>query len=98
MGGQDFTTSFKDGEVVGIGVTFGVPPPNGARGPVEVFFTREGERQGGWDLYEERDGEGGGSVQGLGGERDLLGAIGIFGCVELEARFRRDQWLYRPAL
>ncbi|KAL1302808.1 hypothetical protein AAFC00_003146 [Neodothiora populina] len=94
LGGQDFTTSFKDGEVVGIGMTFA--PSRGPRPSVEVFFTREGERVGGWDLHEERDQDDGGSVAGLEGDRDLIGAVGMFGGVEFETRFRRDQWLYRP--
>lgn len=91
LGGQDFTTSFKDGEVVGIGMTFS--PPGG----VEVFFTREGERAGSWNLHEERDrDDGGGGVEGLEGGSDLYAAIGMFGGVDFETRFRRDQWLYRP--
>lgn len=95
LGGQDFTTSFQDGEVVGIGMTF-TPSQGPARPNVEVFFTREGERDGGWNLYEERDQDDEGSVQGLEGQNDLLGAIGMFGGVQFETRFRRDQWLYRP--
>lgn len=96
LGGQDFTTAFKNGEVVGIGMTFSPPRFHGGKAGVEVFFTREGERVGGWDLYEERDKDDGGSVEGLEGDRDLFAAVGMFGGVEFETRFRRDQWLYRP--
>lgn len=53
---------------------------------------------GKWDLHEERDLHDEGSVAGLEGENDLLGAVGMFGHVEFETRFRRDQWLYRPPL
>lgn len=96
MGGQDFTTSFKNGEVVGIGMTFGAPSSHEPRGHVEVFFTREGEKEGLWNLHEERDHDLEGGVDGLEGHRDLFGAVGFFGRVEFETRFRRDQWLYRP--
>lgn len=98
QGGQDFTTSFKANEVVGIGMTFSSPAFLGGRTGVEVFFTREGVREGGWDLFEERDADDGGSVEGLGGERDLFAAVGFFGAVAFETRFRRDQWLYRPRM
>lgn len=95
-GGKDFTTSFKPGEVVGIGMTFSGPRFSGQRASVDVFFTREGRRVGGWDLFEERDRDEEGSVEGLDGGRDLLAAVGLFGAVEFEVRFKRDEWLYRP--
>ena len=101
-GGKDFTTSFVAGETVGIGMTFSAST-SGARSrggkggvDVEVFFTREGRKAGGWDLFEERDEEGGGGVEGLEGQSDILAAVGFFGRVEFEVRFRRDEWLYRP--
>lgn len=95
-GGQDFTTSFRAGEVVGIGMMFSPPSYQGDRVGVEVFFTREGKKEGGWNLYEERDADEEGSVDGLDGTRDLLAAVGFFGGVEFETRFRRDEWLYMP--
>ncbi|GAB7356095.1 hypothetical protein MBLNU459_g6701t1 [Dothideomycetes sp. NU459] len=95
-GGQDFTTFFKEGEVVGLGMTFNTTRFQDRKNEVEIFFTRDGERVGGWNLHEERDQDDEGSVNGLEGDRDLLGAVGMFGSVEFEARFRRDEWLYRP--
>ena len=94
-GGQDFTSFFQKDDVVGIGMIFR-PPQYSQRLEVEVFFTRNGRKEGGWDLFEERDADDEGGVGGLDGTRDLLGAIGFFGGVEFETRFRRDEWLFRP--
>lgn len=82
-GGIDFTNPFKKGDVVGIGMTF-KPPIHGDRVATraDVFFTRNGRREGGWDLHEERDRDTEeGDVTGLEGEHDLLAAVGIFGMV-----------------
>lgn len=95
-GGKDFTTAFANGEVVGIGMTFSAPRYQGQKGSVECFFTRQGTKAGSWDLYEERDQDDDGSTRGLEGECDLLAAVGMFGAVEFEIRFRREEWLYRP--
>lgn len=98
-GGQDFTKPFKKGDVLGLGMLFSPPEYAKAvtKNKVEVFFTRNGKRDGGWDLDEERDKEqDGGNVFGLQGERDLLAAVGVFGAVEFEAKFRREEWLFEP--
>jgi hypothetical protein len=96
-GGQDFTTYFKNGETVGIGMHIAPAQfPGRHRRDVEVFFTRQGKKEGGWNMYEERDGDDCGSTVGLEGEHDLMAAVGMFGQVEFEVRFRRDEWLYRP--
>ena len=98
-GGQDFTRPFKKGDVLGLGMSFSPPQYANAdaRNKVEVFFTRNGKRDGGWDLNEEKDkAQDGGDVFGLQGERDLLAAVGVFGAVEFEVRFRMDNWLFRP--
>jgi predicted porin len=46
-------------------------------------------------MYEERDGDDCGSIVGLKGDHDLMAAVGMFGQVEFEVRFRREEWLYR---
>ena len=67
------------------------------QGGVDVMFTRNGKRDGGWNLYEERDGEvEEGEVEGLEGRHDLLAAVGVFGDVEFEVRCASDAWQFRP--
>ncbi|KAL6705950.1 hypothetical protein ACN47E_006229 [Coniothyrium glycines] len=103
-GGNDFTTSFQPGETVGIGMTFSVPknPPSyeqtqqGTLLDIEVFFTRNGKKEGGWDGNEELDIRSEGGNTGLRGECDLFPAIGVFGGVDFDVFFHPSQWLYRP--
>lgn len=102
-GGTEFTSEFRIGETVGLGMTFSLPDkglssqmsPNGRKLTVDVFFTRNGRRTGGWDLHEEVDQEAG-SVEGLEGAHDLYGAVGLFGGVDFEACFDPAGWLWRP--
>lgn len=95
-GGKDFTTAFQNGEVVGIGLT--LSPHRWQQGAVsvEAFFTREGRKAGTWDVNEEQDAEEHKELSGLQGKHDILGAIGFFGSVDFEVRFRRDEWMFRP--
>jgi hypothetical protein len=103
-GGNDFTTAFKPDETVGIGMTFSVPknPPSyeqtqqGKILDIEVFFTRDGKKVGGWDGNEELDVRSEGGNTGLRGECDLFPAIGVFGGVDFDVFFHPSQWLYRP--
>lgn len=101
-GGVDFTSAFQEGERVGVGMRFGVPrgPPGyGEEGKaldIEVFFTRDGKREGGWDGNEELDERCEGGNVGLRGECDLFPAVGVFGGVDFEVFFHPSQWLYRP--
>lgn len=96
-GGIEFTGPFKKDDVVGIGMTF-KPPVHGDRVSMrcDVFFTRNGKRENGWDLHEERpiDNDAG-DIIGLEGEHDLLAAVGVFGSVEFEAVFRSEEWLFK---
>lgn len=97
-GGQDFTAAFKKGDVIGIGMEF-QPPVHGDRISMrcQVFFTRNGKKDGWWDLHEEKDRDADeGDITGLEGEHDLLGAVGIFGSAELECVFNRAEWLFKP--
>jgi len=103
-GGVDFTTAFTSGETVGIGMTFAVPknPPSydqtqqGRILDIDVFFTRNGKKEGGWDGNEELDARSEGGNVGLRGELDLFPAIGVFGGVDLHVLFHPSQWMYVP--
>ncbi|KAL9125267.1 MAG: hypothetical protein Q9217_005503 [Psora testacea] len=105
-GGKDFTTPFTAGDTVGIGMSFSLPenPPEYNVAPeqsplknqVEIFFTRNGTKEGGWNLHEELDHETDQGIDGLDGLFDLYGAIGIFGGAEFRAYLRRDEWSWRP--
>ena len=66
------------------------------RNSVEIFFTRNGKKDGSWDLNEELDHETDQGIEGLDGLFDLYGAIGAFGGIEFAAKFKRDHWLWIP--
>ncbi|KAI9750082.1 MAG: hypothetical protein M1815_002043 [Lichina confinis] len=74
------------------------PPPPSAQAPAgmsaDVFFTRNGQWQGGWNLHEERD-QALGGINGLEGEVDIYAAVGVFGGVDFEVIFDRTQWAYQ---
>ena len=98
-GGREFTSEFRVGETVGLGMTFLLPDNcvvknTGQKLDVEIFFTRNGQRTGGWELHEEVDAESGG-VQGLEGDYDLYGAVGLFGGVDFEVCFDPVGWLWK---
>ncbi|KAF2864880.1 hypothetical protein BDV95DRAFT_588241 [Massariosphaeria phaeospora] len=103
-GGADFTTAFQPGETVGIGITFGIPsnPPSyqesqqGKILDIEVFFTRNGKKVGGWDGNDVLDERSEGGTLGLRGECDLFPAIGVFGGVDFEVSFHPSQWIFNP--
>ncbi|KAL4897397.1 hypothetical protein BDV59DRAFT_167621 [Aspergillus ambiguus] len=102
-GGQEFTSAFGIGETVGLGMTFHLPDnialeqeKGGQKAKVGVFFTRGGRVTGGWNLHEEADVETGG-VEGLEGDFDLYGAVGLFGGVDFEVTFDPKGWLWKPA-
>ncbi|KAL1963248.1 hypothetical protein VTN77DRAFT_8573 [Rasamsonia byssochlamydoides] len=103
FGGKEFTTPFNVGETVGLGMTFELPDAGDLQhrvgstsaSRVRIFFTRNGREVGGWDLHEEVD-EDAGSVEGLEGDYDLYGAVGLFGGVEFEACFDKAGWMWKP--
>ena len=96
-GGKDFTHAFRRGDTVGIGMHYQIPSYAGQKSRCEVFFTRNGKQDGKWDLHEERDRNyEEGDVAGLEGEHDLLAAVGCFGGVEFEVKFRKEDWKFRP--
>ncbi|KAI9724714.1 MAG: hypothetical protein M1828_003583 [Chrysothrix sp. TS-e1954] len=74
------------------------PRASAKRRNVQVFFTRNGVRCGGWDLHEEVDGSRDmpGGVVGLEGDRDLHAAVGVFGGAEVEVIFGRHHWVWKP--
>ncbi|KAL7943081.1 hypothetical protein V8C42DRAFT_329596 [Trichoderma barbatum] len=94
-GGKDFTTEYRAGETYGIGMTF--TPTGTHRLRVDIFFTRNGQRSGGWDLHEETDAEQDLPVTGLEGFHDLSCAIGTFDATSFEVVFDPAKWLYREA-
>ena len=96
-GGLDFTSAFNRNDVIGIGMAFSPPTYAGGHNNCQVFFTRNGKKEGGWDLHEELDHEDDvGNVFGLEGRHDLLAAVGCFGGVEFEVRFSPPDWMFRP--
>lgn len=104
-GGKDFTSAFRVGDRVGLGMSFCVPdlPPDYEALPhassklnIDVFFTRNGREEGGWNLHEELDAAKDLGVEGLDGRYDLYGAVGTFGGVEYDCLFNRQDWLWLP--
>ncbi|KAB8253857.1 hypothetical protein BDV32DRAFT_133350 [Aspergillus pseudonomiae] len=100
-GGREFTSAFAVGETVGLGMTFRRPGNSSTnleskikKCRVDIFFTRNGCLVGGWDLHEEVD-EDAGSIEGLEGDFDLYGAIGLFGGVDFEVCFNQAGWLWK---
>jgi hypothetical protein len=83
FGGRDFTGPFREGERVGLGMRWAED------GTVEVWFTRQGKRVGGWRLDEHRDArEENDPLPGLDGASDVYAAVGIFGGgVKVQVRF-----------
>ena len=104
LGGKEFTSAFRTGETVGLGMRFDLPAAAAAAGAaagsqeikpnVRVFFTRNGAEAGGWDLHEQLDSEAEG-VYGLEGDFDLYAAVGVFGGVDVEVQFDRKKWLFK---
>lgn len=105
-GGKDFTTPFKAGETLGIGMKFSArdinAPPSytqtTATTPinVEIFLTRDGSVAGSWNLHEEGDAQEDLPVTGLEGLNDIYAAIGTFENVEFEIVFNSGEWMYHP--
>jgi len=100
-GGKDFTTPFKPGEVIGLGMSFEAAPPGyGGEKPkeieVEIFLTRDGVKAGGWNLHEEGDAVEDLPVTGLEGLNDLCATVGVFEGVDFEIVFNSGEWLYHP--
>ena len=105
FGGKDFTSAFKVGETIGLGMTFSVPDASsrygaqsalGSPSHVRVFMTRGGKVEIDWDLHEELDADTDLGVEGLEGQFDLYGAVGVFGGVEFEVFFKNKDWLWQP--
>ncbi|PWI72668.1 hypothetical protein PCL_09683 [Purpureocillium lilacinum] len=94
-GGKDFTGEFRRGDTYGLGVTLRPPPGGGAHPKVDIFFTRNGARVGGWDLHEETDAEQDLPVTGLEGFHDLSCAVGTFDAVSFEVVLDPAKWMYR---
>ncbi|KIW18989.1 hypothetical protein PV08_03279 [Exophiala spinifera] len=96
-GGRDFVEAFRPGETIEVGMRFSttpIPAPAGS-GPGKVkttaFVTRDGRtnKDWEWEIDEERD-ERDEGIDGLMGDGDLYPALGVFGGVEFEVRFRQN--------
>lgn len=105
FGGKDFTSAFRTGETIGLGMTFSLADSSPglatqsrieAKTRVEVFLTRNGRKDRGWNLHEELDADNDRGVEGLEGQFDLYGAIGIFGGIDFDVFFNRRDWLWQP--
>ncbi|KAI1655297.1 hypothetical protein F4813DRAFT_391721 [Daldinia decipiens] len=95
-GGKAFTSPFRGGETLGLGMEF--CPQAGAAGRgirVEVFLTRDGVERGRWNLHEETDREQDLPVTGLEGYHDLCAAVGAFDKVAFEVVFAPELWRWR---
>ena len=104
-GGKDFTSSFKEGETIGLGMVFSMPDScpayvasreEGVLLKVDIFLTRNGQRLDGWNLHEQLDADADFGIDGLDGQYDLYGAVGIFGAVEFDVLFNSKDWLWQP--
>ena len=105
FGGKDFTSAFQVGETIGLGMNFSISNSStefarqeamGARTKVEVFITRDGRKAGSWNLHEELDADNDLGVEGLEGDFDVYGAVGIFGGTEFDVFFNSRDWLWQP--
>ena len=104
-GGKDFTSPFRVGDTLGLGMTFSLPnnpPQYGASQQksipmkTDIFLTRNGEKGETWNLHEELDANNDLGVDGLDGQFDLYAAVGTFGRVDFDVFFNRQDWLWRP--
>ena len=102
-GGKDFTSPFKIGDTIGLGMSFSTPESHEEhlnlsqkKIQVEVFLTRNGEKGESWNLHEELDAKDDLGVDGLEGRFDLYAAVGTFGGVEFDVAFKRQDWMWRP--
>ena len=104
-GGKDFTSPFQVGDTIGLGISFSLPtlPLSGGSSLerstgllAEVFFTKNGVLTGGWNLHEELDDTKDLGIQGLDGQHDLYGVVGVCGVVKFDCLFHRRDWLWLP--
>ncbi|KAL5606650.1 hypothetical protein BROUX41_003047 [Berkeleyomyces rouxiae] len=96
-GGLDFTSPFKHGETVGLGMRF-KRVPGTVTGPPRVtcFFTRNGKLDGTWDVNEEEDSEVNISRVGLQGHHDLCYAVGAYQDIDIDIILDPSKWRYDP--
>jgi hypothetical protein len=94
-GGKTFTQPMKRGETYGIGMTFAAQA--GGRIETDIFYTRQGQEVGRWNLHEETDAKEDLPVTGLEGYHDLSCAVGTYQETSFEVIFNPSRWLYRGA-
>lgn len=99
-GGKSFTEPMVAGNTYGVGMTI-APAKADAIGDlvgkphVEIFFTKNGQKVGEWELHEETDAEQDLPVTGLEGFHDLSAAVGTFDGLDFEVVFDPAKWMYR---
>jgi len=77
-------------------MTFSRPQGKGTQIEVDVFFTKDGKKVGGWDVNEESDAKTDLGVEGLQGHHDLYCAVGVCGGVEFQIVMEPGKWLFTP--
>lgn len=105
-GGSDFTSPFKVGETVGLGIRFSIPlwrpeyatiDLTGQPLTAEVFFTRNGKFSGGWNIQEGLDQDEAWRADFLDGKWDVYAAVGTYGEVEVSINFGGQKFEYDPS-
>ncbi|KAI0392792.1 hypothetical protein F5Y17DRAFT_340512 [Xylariaceae sp. FL0594] len=93
--GLIFTNRFFPGEKLGLGMRF--RPAGAARIDVEVFFTRNGVEERGWDLHEAKDMNkiGPEGVLGLAGWHDLNAAVACWEVIDFELVYAPHRWAWQ---
>lgn len=67
----------------------------GGRIETDVFYTRQGQEVGRWNLHEETDAKEDLPVTGLEGYHDLSCAVGTYQETSFEVVFNPSRWLHR---
>lgn len=98
LSGKDFTHPFRQGDTVGLGLNLE---------RMVCYLTRNGRFDREWSLISDKQPNGrgvdpernfrDGGIEGLEGDRDIYGAVGVFGKLEVEVNWtgRSKAFMYR---